>query len=188
MARLYDCFPGLSVDGVLPTHFDWKYERDQFKNFFKVYIPGVASAFPAVKDNGGDGIDGAGGGGSGLFGERRIIWGMVQAINNVHRFFLKDSMISPEATLSLARNITLNHKLREAMGMRGEGANSSAKHGAKVSTRLRFEALLRQLHAAIKPYMPNKDGSPAAVRDPGIVKAIHISTFGFSRGATQARF
>ena len=187
VARLYDCYPGQSVPGILLPEMDWKDLDGQFKNFFKVYIPGVASKFDAVKDEGGEGLDGMGGGGSGLFGERRIIWAMIQAINNVHRFFLKRPMLAPDTTLALTRNITLNHELREAMAMRGDGASSPAKHGAKVSTRLRFEALLKQLHTAIKPYMPNKDGSPVQIRDPGFVKVIHMSTFGFSRGATQAR-
>lgn len=182
VARLYDCFPGQSVPGILPREMDWKYQPEQFKNFFKVYIPGVASRFDAVKDEGGDGIDGAGGGGSGLFGERRIIWAMVQAINNVHRFFLKTPLISPDATLALTRNMILNHARRQAMALRGADARSSAEHGDKVDTRRRLESLLNQLNAAIKPFR-----NPAQIRDPGYVKVIHMSTFGFSRGATQAR-
>lgn len=43
VARLYDCYPGLSVPKILPTSTDWTYKPEQFNNFFKVYIPGVSS-------------------------------------------------------------------------------------------------------------------------------------------------
>ena len=44
VARLYDAFPGQSVPGVLPKGVDWKLEKNsRFLNFFRVYVPGVAS-------------------------------------------------------------------------------------------------------------------------------------------------
>lgn len=186
VARLYDCYPGQSVPGVLPRDMDWKHKPEQFKNFFKVYIPGVSSKFDAVKDEGGEGIDGNGGGAAGLYGERRITWAMIQAINNVHRFFLKRPMISPEVALGVIRKVVLDHARRQAMERQGMGS-SLIGHALSVSTRNIFASLLEQLHQAIKPYMPRKNGTPGQICDPGFAKTIHISTFGFSRGATQAR-
>jgi hypothetical protein len=45
VARLYDCYPGLSVPGVLPARTDWQYKPSNYTHFFKVYVPGVASPF-----------------------------------------------------------------------------------------------------------------------------------------------
>jgi hypothetical protein len=52
VARLYDCFPGLSVAGVLPKQTDWQYNPERYSHFFKVYIPGVSSPFKEVNDSG----------------------------------------------------------------------------------------------------------------------------------------
>jgi hypothetical protein len=88
VARLYDCYPGLSVPGVLPKSTDWQHNPSRYSHFFKVYVPGVSSPFPQVHDTG-EGKDEALGAAAGALGERRIIWALVQAINNVHRYFFK---------------------------------------------------------------------------------------------------
>lgn len=186
VARLYDCYPGLCVPKILPTRTDWTYKSDQFTNFFKVYIPGVSSKFEAVNDDGGDGVDGMGGGAAGLYGERRIVWGMIQAINNLHRFYLKAPLIAPEEALHLTKMIVLTHKRRELLRARGKFANDPAWEGDTLATKLQFKSLLARLHEAIKGFMTEK-GSAGFMVGPGTVKTIHISTFGFSRGATQAR-
>jgi hypothetical protein len=43
IARLYSCYPGYSVPGVIVDEPEWKYRMDQFKNYFRVYIPGVGT-------------------------------------------------------------------------------------------------------------------------------------------------
>ncbi|MGK5011022.1 hypothetical protein [Janthinobacterium sp. MDB2-8] len=35
VVRLYDCYPGLSVPGVLPVTTDWKTNELEYKHFFK---------------------------------------------------------------------------------------------------------------------------------------------------------
>jgi len=40
IARMYDCFPGESVPGVLPEDADWKHNASSYNNFFRVYVPG----------------------------------------------------------------------------------------------------------------------------------------------------
>jgi hypothetical protein len=46
VARLYDCYPGLSVPDVLPKSTDWQHNPTRYTHFFKVYVPGVSSPFP----------------------------------------------------------------------------------------------------------------------------------------------
>jgi hypothetical protein len=88
VARLYDCFPGLSVAGVLPKSADWEYNPGRYTHFFKVYVPGVASPFKEVNDTG-EGMDLTRGAGMGYKGEARIVWALIQTVNNVHRYFHK---------------------------------------------------------------------------------------------------
>jgi hypothetical protein len=58
---------------------------------------------------------------------------------------------------------------------------------AHSCARREFEKLLSKLHSALSKHWPDpKSGKPEKV-DPGIVKKIYVSIFGFSRGATQAR-
>lgn len=69
VARLYDCFPGLSVPGVLPKSTDWQYKPSNYTHFFKVYAPGVGTRFPQVGDSG-VGMDKTTGAAFGALGER----------------------------------------------------------------------------------------------------------------------
>jgi hypothetical protein len=186
VARLYDCYPGLSVPGVLPKSTDWQHNPSRYTHFFKVYVPGVSSPFPQVNDTG-EGKDGALGGAAGALGERRIIWALVQAINNVHRYLLKTPLVSQSEVDQLVRGVSLTKFSRRRMV--DEKKESNILPGADVTwhARRQFESLLKRLHGAVSQHWPNeKTGKPAKI-DPGIVKTIHISVFGFSRGAAQAR-
>lgn len=184
VARLYDCYPGLSVPGVLPRSTDWASNLPAYKNFFRVYVPGVASPFPQVGDTG-SGWQGVSGAAAGGFGDFRIVWALIQAINNVHRFFLHSPLLSPAETKTLVRTLIINKKARALLDGRGaELARISESEKRVVS---RFEELLLRLHGAVSQHWPDKKtGRPAKI-DPGIVKTIYISVFGFSRGATEAR-
>jgi hypothetical protein len=82
IARLYDCFPGESVPGVLPEDTDWKHNASSYNNFFRVYVPGVASPFKQVKDSGEGFFDATLGRGAGRQSNERIVWALVQAINS----------------------------------------------------------------------------------------------------------
>lgn len=183
VARLYDCYPGLSVPGVLPDSAEWKH-KPMPTNFFKVYVPGVASPFDLVGDTGA-GNDLFFGGAAGALAERRIIWALLQAVNNVHRYLLKTPLISRDEADELVRKIVLNKNARALMV--GDGAATSSEDRVVVGTRRAFEGILRRLHSAVSAHWPNvKTGKPAK-KDPGIIKTLYISIFGFSRGATQAR-
>jgi len=186
VARLYDCYPGLSVPGILPTSTDWQHNSSRYTHFFKVYIPGVASPFPQVDDSG-EGLQLMRGAATGALGEQRIIWALLQAINNVHRFFLKTPLIQPSETDSFLRQIVLNKDARRLMEEKDwKGAPVANK---EISSRARreFEKLLLDLHSAVAKHWPDpKTNKPTKV-DPAIVTKIYVSIFGFSRGATQAR-
>ena len=186
VARLYDCYPGLSIPGVLPDSTDWQYKPSNFTHFFKTYIPGVASPFKEVNDSG-EKSEQTLGGAMGYRGEARIIWALIQAINNVHRYFHKTPLVSPAETVKLACLLDLSFAQRRAM--RPDSLFDSHSDVAKKlkKTRDELEAVLRRLHGAVSLHWPDKKtGRPAKI-DPGIVKTIHVSIFGFSRGATQAR-
>lgn len=182
VARLYDCYPGLSVPGVLPKSTDWVDKDSKYTHFFKVYIPGVGSPFAQVHDSG-DGTDQVLGAASAAFGERRIAWALVQAINNVHRYFLKAPLVSQSEQDALLARISLTKDVRRAITER----NWWSRAGDIKNVRGEFEKILKKLHSAVSKHWPEKTtGRPAKI-DPAIVKKIYISTFGFSRGAAEAR-
>lgn len=188
VARLYDCFPGFCVPSVLDPKFDWVDKDKAFEHFFKVYIPGVSSPFSLVGDTG-EGVDDTAGGAVGAFGDRRIVWAMLQAINNLHRFFKKgEPLIKPAEALAISKALTLNKDYRKVFKDRTSLWEEDVdKNDKRRDTQKVFEALLRRLHSAIEAHMPVREGLIWGKSDPGRVKTIHISTFGFSRGATQAR-
>ena len=103
IARLYDCYPGLSVPGVLPELTEWKYNPSRYTHFFRTYIPGVASPFKEVNDSG-QCLDLQLGQATGYLGEARIVWALLQAINNVHRYFLKAPLLTPQQTHLVIHN------------------------------------------------------------------------------------
>lgn len=186
VARLYDCFPGLSVPGVLPASTDWQYKPSNYTHFFRTYIPGVSSPFKEIDDSG-KGVDGLRGGAMGYRGEARIIWALVQAINNVHRYFLKTPLVTGSELTALIALIDLSARRRAAMkrGSPLDVFNAADREDGK--TREQFERILGRLHSALSQHRTDRRmGRPKKV-DPGIVQTIHVSIFGFSRGSTQAR-
>lgn len=191
VAHLYNCFPGNGVKSVLDDKVDWKYKPLQFDHFFKVYIPGVASSFPLVNDTG-KGDDLTYGAAFGRFGERRIIWALVQAINNVHRYFFKKPIIEQSELDDMYYRVALNKDSRRIL-VESKPLSTPIKtmgglapcHDAAAS--IYFQFLLQKLHSAVSQHwLDERTGKPKKI-DPAIVKTIHISIFGFSRGATQAR-
>ncbi len=186
VARLYDCFPGRSVPGVLPASAEWKHEPSRYTHFFKVYAPGVSTKFEQVGDRG-EGVHKTAGAAGGALAERRIIWALVQAINNVHRYFLGAPLVQAEEMKRLLSAIVLNKNTRAVLANGKNGSVPDVVYEANRLTAQEFERLLLRLHAALKYHLPDeKTGRPAKV-DPGIVKTIYVSVFGYSRGATQAR-
>ena len=180
VARLYDCFPGLSVPRVLPATTDWEYKPAQFTHFFRVYVPGVAMPFKEIKDA----AEGIKGGAFGAGGEARIVWALIQAINNVHRYFRKVPLIDNEEAANLAQRISLNRgRLARLLSERAGSIRSSDG----LTPQSEFKGVLQRLYSALSLHVTDKTSGRPAKIDPGIVTNINISIFGFSRGSAQAR-
>jgi len=186
VARLYSAFPGLSVPGVLPPETDWQSNLADYDNFFRIYAPGVGTAFTQVADSGEGFFDKTLGGGTGRLGEVRILWGLAQVINAVHRYFLKSILIDNG---EVQRAVTSGSLDATALQSDPLSAIPYNKHGIQRRQQkipLTLANWLRRLHRAIANHM--SDGfSPPANKDPGIVKNVYLSAFGFSRGAAEAR-
>lgn len=199
VARLYDCYPGLSVPGVLPKRMDWQYKPSNYTHFFKTYIPGVASAFKEIGDAGTNTLSAA----IGFQCEARIKWALMQAINNVHRYFLKVPLVTPDEAFALLDGLDMSAESRYYLNLEaGSGATKGARWqsnpGASADsafalardyrkTRHHFRQTLRRLHGAVSQHWVDRTSGRPKKADPGIVQTIHVSIFGFSRGATQAR-
>jgi hypothetical protein len=183
VARMYDIFPGRGVSRVLDG-VTWKYRPERYNNFFRVYTPGVASPFDQVNDSG-TGWMKTLGGAMGYKGGDRIVWALVQAINNVNRYFHGQPLVLPEEATTLATTLSLSREARDVMTKK-ELPAVEAKKKYLLEPRIQFERLIRRLHSSVSQHW-RKHGALPAKKDPGIVNTIHLSIFGFSRGATQAR-
>ena len=180
IARLYDCFPGMSVPGVLPQTTDWEHQLERYSHFFRVYVPGVGTPFSQINDSGG-----TLGAATSLGGEPRVVWALVQVINCLHRYFLKQPLIDNDQARRLARRVELDHvRLRQLQA--DNRSSRQAAEATKQATQAVFSSVLQQLHKALGPHLHDGSGRPSKI-DPGIVTGIELSIFGFSRGATQAR-
>lgn len=165
VARLYDIFPGNGAPDVLPD-VEWKFRPESFTHFFKVYIPGVASPFPQVNDSGVGWMKTLGGA-TGHKGGDRIVWALVQAINNVNRYFHGRPLISSEEATSLSNRIILSRASRSVMTQRSTPKRDS-QNGTLVDARIEFEKLLRRLHSSVSQHW-TKDGRTPSKSNPGIV-------------------
>ena len=138
----------MSVPGVLPKLTDWEYNPPRYTHFFRTYIPGVSSPFKDVNDSG-QGLDLQRGAATGYLGEARIIWALLQALNNVHRYFLKAPLLTPQETASFVKSVVWDKRQRRQMAP-PVGAVASEKIGSyDQSTRLSFEKVPGRLHSGI---------------------------------------
>lgn len=186
IARLYSAFPGLSVPGVLPPETEWQSNRADYDNFFRIYTPGVGTGFAQVGDSGEGFWDETLGGATGRLGEVRILWSLAQVINAVHRYFLKAMLVDNEEIQRAAKAGEMT-----ALALQSDplAPPTRASQPGRLATMRIPKALvswLKQLHYDIAPHM-SEGSHPPQNKDPGIVKNIYVSAFGFSRGAAEAR-
>ena len=99
VARLYDCYPGQVVPDVVAGDNSW----EGYPHFFKVYVPGVGSPFPEVFDEG----KSMWGAAAGAAGHERLAWALMQAVNNIHRYFVGDMLYSAEEIRDISRKLVL---------------------------------------------------------------------------------
>jgi len=181
VARLYDCYPGLGVDGVIANEPKWENVKNDYPHFFKVYVPGVGTPFDQVGDSG-KGKDATFGAGMALYGHERIVWGLMQAVNNLHRYFLGSVLVPDTEVLQLSKQLVIT-----GWGLKNGGWLSEREMRAgRESTFDVLRKVLKKLHGAIKDFLPGPDGKPANMSK-GRIGHIYLSVFGFSRGATKAR-
>ncbi len=168
VARLYLAFPG--TDGELK----WPDAKTRYPHYFRTYIPGVGTKFDQVGDTGEgkmkkDGLAFA------KLGENRIIWAMVDAINNVHKYYLDTKLVSDAAFLKDFNNLDLPSF---------EATKSRSSNSDYEKLTAAFTRLLRELHAKLGAFLPVGEGKQ---KDKGVVEHLYYSIFGFSRGAAKAR-
>lgn len=186
VARLYSAFPGFSVPGVLPASTDWQTNLDDYKNYFRIYAPGVGSAFPQVGDSGECFWDGTRGSAAGALGQVRILWGLAQVINTISRFFIKKIVIDNDMVIEANKAGAMNVAALHNNPLQYSSSRMAARHGAPLLP-LKLLEWLKKLHTCIDPHMIKAGSNRPTNIDPGIVRHIYLSTFGFSRGSAQAR-
>ena len=186
VARLYEAFPGGKDDHGSQA---WPQLKDKYHNsFFRTYVPGVGTPFDEVKDSGkGFSImtdDRPKGLAFAYLGENRIIWALVEAINNVHQYYKGSKLIRKEAFQATFNKLTLpRYKDRHYRAPSHLDRQERAEQPIEkfIST---FRGALRDLHDSLKSYVPVGNGK---LMDRGEVRNIYASMFGFSRGAAEAR-
>lgn len=192
IGRLYLAYPGRGAAGIAADkEVEWKSKSNEFndyKNYFRTYAPGVGSRFRELGDSG-ENLDRTLGSAFAYMGERRIIWTLVQAVNNLHRYFLGKEMISNDEVLTICQKIHLSSATLHQMTGRYDGYSNGEVpgHVTQSTPRTAFEEMLRRLHAQIRYHIPDPQTCKVQNSDPAQVKEIFVSAFGFSRGATAAR-
>lgn len=181
VARLYDAYPGrrIAPARVIQATPQWPNEA-AFNNYLRIYTPGVGTPFDEIKDSG-EHLDATMGAATARWGERRLVWALCQAINAVHLYLTKDTFIKPQRVLQLADQIKLDGEQLRHQPNRWQ----ILFYGPRAKDFL--QRLLESWHQAIRAHMPEAVTKTSPKIDPGIIKHIYVSAFGFSRGATAAR-
>lgn len=170
VARLYQAFPGGK-----DTHGSEAWpdlETKYHKSYFRTYVPGVGTRFDEVGDTG-EGFsaltsDRARGLAFAYKGENRIIWALVEALNNVHRYYTDVPLVDEQTFKQEFNRLNLPGKVQPSPAL------------VKA-----FTQALQQLHSNLRPFVPTD--APAKSVNKGKVLNIFVSMFGFSRGAAEAR-
>jgi len=187
VARLYGAYPGQSVPGIpAASEAEWTHETDNYKNFFRIYIPGVGTPFSMVDDSG-TGADRTLGRATARYGERRIIWALLQTLNAVFRYCTNSKgvgLFSAEDAQTFYKRFTLGWEYSNIVNPSPSDRPSSTP---EETNSLMLTEMLNKLHKAIRQHMIDPATNQCSVVDPGRVKNVYVSVFGFSRGAAEAR-
>ncbi|MCX7659965.1 MAG: DUF2235 domain-containing protein [Caldimonas manganoxidans] len=184
VARLFDAYPGQTIapQSALKGRARWPNEA-AYPNYFRIYIPGVGTPFEELGDSG-RGLDGLLGSATARWGERRLMWALAQALNAVHRYFLKTSLVTHAEVVELSRLADLNRH-----GLRAEPRfvlpSEDGPQAANIMAH--WHRILQRLHEALRVHMVDPVTQRPQRIDPGIVRHVYVSAFGFSRGAAAAR-
>ncbi|WP_242490023.1 T6SS phospholipase effector Tle1-like catalytic domain-containing protein [Noviherbaspirillum cavernae] len=181
VARLHNAFPDNGTDG-LSKKTAWS-NPGKYYNFYRTYVPGVGTPFDEVGDTG-EGSMRTQGLAFAYMGENRIIWALVEMINNVHRYYRKQKLIDTDKFKASFNKLTLpdfgeTHRFAPSFNEWNEQATPCQRMTAL------FTAVLKDLHMALQMYVPVDEAGKS--KDHGKVINIFLSVFGFSRGAAEAR-
>lgn len=171
VARLYLAFPGTDIA------FPWPDAATRYPHYFRTYVPGVGTKFDAVGDTGEgemkkDGLAFA------KRGQNRIIWALVQAVNNLHRYFVGTPLVSPGTFLAKYNSLTLPSFKQARRGFSEGGDRDIDKLGTA------FTEILRLMHGKLSVFLQIDKCTNTSK---GVAENIFYSIFGFSRGAAEAR-
>lgn len=136
---------------------------DKRQYHYRIYIPGVGTAFPYV----GEDTESSAGKALAKGGAARIYWGMIQTINAIHRAaYGKDPLVVDKK----ASNLITSH-----LSLGAQSIIKIPPVPESVRRQAVFERLGRELANKLK-----KKESPK-------IRLVNLSIFGFSRGAAEAR-
>jgi hypothetical protein len=185
VARLYGAFPGGKDDNGSEAWPDFK--TKYHNSFFRTYVPGVGTLFDDVADTGTGfnwGDDRPKGLGFCYKGQNRIIWALVQAINNVHKYYTDAPLIDKDEFKRRFNRLELPGFGATVVDFNPpiDGVYQPPSPMEKLEAA--FTDALQQLRAKLGAYLP---AGPGKSRDKGTVINIYASLFGFSRGAAEAR-
>jgi hypothetical protein len=111
-------------------------------------------------------------------GQNRIIWALVDSINNIHRYYLNTELITADLFLREFNQLDLPSFKEAQRSFYLSGKRDIDKLGAA------FSKTLSELHRKLADFLPVGEDQK---KDKGVVINIFYSIFGFSRGAAEAR-
>ena len=199
IARLYDAFPGRCVPGILPPETEWKANLDQYKHYFKLYIPGVGKRFDSVGDQTHSWarlVDEGLGVAFGRLGQARIYWALAQLLNYIYQHYhtgAGSSILIPDEEIQrISAKVNLLHSelstdAETALSINGAITPSMpTAHRPPLTHRpptYPVTAVFYDWLTRLKQCIGNDDRRPGVTR----LNTLHLYTFGFSRGASQSR-
>ena len=169
IVRLYNAFP----DETLPWREDKpKNDKNQFR---RIYVPGVGTQFDEIEDSG-KGLEAGLGAGFAANGEPRILWAMIQVLNEIYRFHHGVPLFRKKDILKTVKTVAFGEKWSEKFMDRVKDASEvyNMLFTDDVKRKETFESMIEDdliIPDGVKPDLTE----------------IFIYTFGFSRGAAEAR-
>ena len=209
VARLYDVFPGQCVPGILPPETNWTEDLDIYKRHFKIYVPGVGKAFSNIGDQTHwfkSLFDDKTGAGMAAYGQARIVWALAQVINHIYRYYWSgigsSVLIMDSEIVMVTENISLINRglksnikeeladdfatklwqrkaLQPSIIFRQYANNDEYWSGHNYKVTIVFREWLLRLKKSINNRVADSNFLP--------LSKIHFYSFGFSRGAAEAR-
>jgi hypothetical protein len=177
-------------------------EKKYSDRYYKYYIPGVGTPFKEIGDTG-KGVQSTLGGAAGIGGESRILWGMIQVVNAINRFYRRTkegegvSLIDDDAAKTAIESISADSAplqvLRQTFNRSVYGVVAS---GAEALDTLSYTAGARYFNYVLgggdarnrrfKEWLDSLKTYQDYNSKPSLL-SISIDVFGFSRGAAEAR-